>query len=248
MGIPAQEEFSRLLAAKVYPALLSDDGYCEFLFGAGIFGELPASTARSAGAQAEYVRRIAQSARNWEALSPRNQTNLAKQAEARTHLVFGELASREAVRMKAANARLIPAPLRIYRGWDSRCPATSFGPFWFEKKLLDQCLQEAGPSQQDRFAWLRNACAVCFDWSDFDRLAELCLKAGEEIPVVAAIGLPKRAYSLPNRFTKPEDLPWNKVADLRDYWRRIGTTLAGGYNQLFLPFLPKHRISILKGI
>jgi hypothetical protein len=138
----------------------------------------------------------------------------------------------------SVRARLLAGPTTLYRIADSRWTQSPPGIWWFSEKVAQRCRDEAGADPQKRLAWLRNVLAVCFNWSQFDRIERLSLHAGESIPSVIGTGLEMPHYKLAISYAEGtiERAP-------ADYWKKKGQILLGGELQTILPWIPVHRVS-----
>jgi hypothetical protein len=151
---------------------------------------------------------------------------------------------REAKSLEPDTVRAKPlfGPTLIYRVADSGSPKGQPGIWWFSEKVAQHCRDEAGPDPQKRLEWLRNVLAVCFNWSQFDRIERLALRAGEVIPSVIGIGL-----GMPHDKVEPytDRKTGQKVVSLPDdYWKNKGKSLLGGELQTVLPWIPVLRVSV----
>jgi hypothetical protein len=215
-----QADFERLIAAKIYRALLEDSVYRAFLVSAGVkLNEL-----------ADF------------SIPSSLKKNFLISAKVRAHIVVAEIERSGALQEKTVGAKLCVGPLVLYRLWDSSAPERRQGIWWFEPNVIQVCKQNTPRSPQARKEWLRAHLAISRDWSNLDRMDYISIGAKDEVPAIVGAGNPMRVYSpgaistkaSPNS-TKP--LPLAK-AKREDYWKDFGKFFPGGIRQTILPFIP----------
>ena len=204
-----ETDLARMLAAKIYPGLLTDAVYRKFLTFAGFGPAFP---------------------QDLKSVSPALRENLAKAAGMQAHIAVAEVAKSGGLEESTSCAKLISGPVTLYRFWDFGAPERRVGVWWFHRNVIDACKQHAGKPAADRLSWLREHLAVCFDWSQMDRIDTLSLTAAGELPAIEGTGAPMRVYSA-------AALPSGKVAS-PDYWANLGRYFPGGLKQIVLPFIP----------
>jgi len=204
-----ENDLERMLSAKIYPGLLTDAVYRKFLTFAGFGPSFPPDL---------------------KSVSPTLRENLAKAAKMQAHIAVQEVAKSGGLEESTCCAKLITGPVTLYRFWDSSSPERRIGVWWFHRSVIDACKQHAGRSAADRQQWLREHLAVCFDWSEMDRIDTLSLGTAGELPAIEGTGARMRAYSA-------AALPSGKVAS-KDYWANLGRYFPGGLKQIVLPFIP----------
>ena len=209
MWSQVQADLERLLAAKVYPLLLSDAVYRHFLMFAGLGpnclkgGPAPAS------------------------LRP----NFEVVAKLRAHIIVSEVEETGGLDEDCTSAKLLKGPAQLCRFWDSTAPNRREGIWWFDSGIIATCKQHAGRSVADRKEWLRCHLAVSIDWSSMNRIDLISLTPAEELPAIEGKGARKPVYS-------SAAIPQGKVLS-KDYWPSFGKYFPGGVKQTILPFIPR---------
>jgi hypothetical protein len=209
MWSQVQADLERLLAAKVYPLLLSDAVYRHFLMFAGLGpNSLDAGPAPTA-------------------LRP----NFEVVARLRAHIIVAEVEKTGGLDEDRTCAKLIRGPALLCRFWDSSAPTRRQGVWWFDSDIIEICKQNAGRSAADRKDWLRSHLAVSIDWSSMNRIDLISLTPAEELPVIEGKGARRPVYS-------SAAIPQGKVLS-KDYWPSFAKYFPGGVKQTVLPFIPR---------
>jgi hypothetical protein len=209
MWSQVQTDLERMLAARVYPLLLSDAVYRHFLMFAGL-----GPNSLEAG-PASVV------------LPP----NFEVVAKLRAHIIVSEVERTGGLDEDRTCAKLLKGPAILCRFWDSNEPKRREGIWWFDRSILDTCKQHAGRSAADRKDWLRRHLAVSIDWSSMNRIDLISLTHAEELPAIEGKGAKRPVYS-------SAALPQGKVLS-KDYWPSFGKYFPGGVKQTVLPFIPR---------
>lgn len=172
----------------------------------------------------------------------------AFEEEMRLQATFGAGRIRSARSLDPSTIRIqvLKGPSTLYRVADSKSE-DPYGIWWFTERVASRCRHEAGPNPKARADWLRNALAVCYNWSSLDLIHRLDLYPGETLPAVEGVGLPMPHYKLKVFFHKEtgqrviEELP-------PDYWQKKGRMLFGGELQIVLPWIPIQRIATIPSL
>jgi hypothetical protein len=221
MWSQVQADLEKLIAARVYPALLEDAVYRAFLVSAGA----------KLGALADY------------SIPPPLRKNFDVAAKLRAHIIVSEIEKTGALQEKSAGAKLCCGPFKLYRLWDADAPDRREGVWWFEPEVLEVCKKSTPRSPDARKQWLREHLAVSTDWSKLNRIDYISLDAKDEVPAILGAGNPMRVYS-PGAVSvqaspaSSRPLPFSKVTR-KEYWDNFGKFFPGGVRQTILPFLPR---------
>jgi hypothetical protein len=221
MWSQVQADLAKLLAARIYPALLEDAVYRSFLVFAGV--EL--------SQLGDYS-------------IPRTlRKNFDTAAKIRAHIIVTEIEKSGAVKEDTAGAKICAGPLRLYRLWDSGAPDKREGVWWFEPKVIDVCKKSTPRSPDARKKWLREHLAVSLDWSKLNRIDYISLTADDELPAIVGSGKPMPVYSPDAVSTKQsatptKPLPMAKTTP-KEYFDSFGKFFPGGVRQTILPFIPR---------
>jgi len=214
-----QSDLEKLLAARVYPALLADPFYQHFLAFAGL---LPGPT---------------------NAIPPSSQKNFSTAAKMQSHITAAEVERTGALDEQTVDAKLLRGPLDLYRFWDASAPGKRVGVWWFDRSVIDRCRRNTPRSAKARRQWFREHLAVSIDWSKMDRVDQISLSQVQEVPAIVGIGNRMRVYSIdavstkmPVTSTQP---PPMAKATLKEYWDNLGKYFPGGVEQTVLPFVPR---------
>jgi hypothetical protein len=216
-----QADFEKLIAAKIYRALLEDSVYRAFLVSSGV----------KLSALGDF------------SIPSALKKNFLLSAKVRAHIAVAEIEKSGALQEKTVGAKLCVGPLVLYRLWDSSAPERRQGIWWFEPSVIEVCKQNTPRSPEVRKEWLRAHLAISRDWSKLDRIDYISIGAKDEVPAIVGAGKAMRVYSpdaistkaAPNS-TKP--LPLAKVKR-QDYWEDFGKFFPGGIRQTILPFIPR---------
>jgi len=209
MWSQVQTDLERLLAAKVYPLLLSDAVYRHFLMFAGLEpNSLEAGPAPAA-------------------LRP----NFEVVAKLRAHIIVSEVEKTGGLDEDCTCAKLLRGPALLCRFWDSTEPKRREGVWWFDSGIIETCKEHAGRSLADRKDWLRRHLAVSIDWSSMNRIDLIALTPAEELPAIEGKGARRPVFS-------SAAIPQGKVLS-KDYWPSFGKYFPGGVTQTMLPFVPR---------
>jgi hypothetical protein len=209
MWSQVQTDLERLLAAKVYPLLLSDALYRHFLMFAGL-----GPNSLEAGPAPVALR-----------------PNFKVVAKLRAHIIVSEVEKMGALDEDCTCAKLVKGPVLLCRFWDSSAPKNREGIWWFDSGIIQTCKQHAGRSAADRKDWLRQHLAVSIDWSSMNRIDLIALTPAEELPAIEGRGAKRPVYS-------SAAIPEGKVLS-KDYWPSFGKYFPGGVKQTVLPFIPR---------
>ncbi len=144
--------------------------------------------------------------------------------------------SMEPATMKVKN---LQGPLKLFRG-ESSSGKSSLRSWWFSETVVTHCRKEAGSNPKDQLNWLRNALAVCFNWSNFDKLVFIYLKRGETIPAVTGRALAMPYYRIEPYIDRKTGEHLIKAYP-KDYWEKLGHIFSGGERQTLLPWVPTRR-------
>jgi hypothetical protein len=166
-----ETDLEKMLAARIYPGLLTDAVYRKFLTFAGFGPSFPRD------------------------LNSLQRENLAKAARMQAHIAVAEVSKSGGLVESMSCAKLLKGPLTLYRFWDSKAPERRIGVWWFYRDVIDTCKQRAGKSVGERLSWLRENLAVAFDWSAMDRIDTLSVTAADELPAIEGTGARMRVYS-----------------------------------------------------
>jgi len=210
MWAQIENDLQKILAAKIYPGLLTDSVYRKFLVFAGFGPAFPADL---------------------KSAPPALRENLAKVARIQAHIAVAEVAGSGGIEETDSCAKLITGPVTLYRFWDSNSPERRTGVWWVHRDVMDACKKHAGKSLSARQTWLREHLAVSIDWSAMDRIDTLSLTSVDELPAIEGKGNRMRVYSA-------TALPSGKAASA-DYWKNLGKYFPGGLKQIVLPFVPR---------
>ena len=209
MWSQVRTDLERLLAAKVYPLLLSDALYRHFLMLAGL-----GPNALDVGPTPVALR-----------------PNFNVVARLRAQIIVAEIESTGGLNEDCTCAKLLKGPAVLCRFWDSNAPKRREGVWWFDGRIIKTCKQHAGGSVADRKDWLRRHLAVSIDWSSMNRIDLISLTAAEELPAIEGTGARRAVYS-------STAIPEGKVLS-KDYWPSFGKYFPGGVKQTVLPFIPR---------
>jgi len=66
----------------------------------------------------------------------------------------------------------------IYRVASSEAAGSPSGIWWFTQDIWDRCQKEAGRSDSQRITWLHKHLALCYDWSECDRIVRIHTDTG----------------------------------------------------------------------
>jgi hypothetical protein len=221
MWSQVQADLEKMLAAKIYSALIEDAVYRAFLVSAGVkLSQLGDCS-----------------------VPPALRQNFRTASKIRAYIIVSEIEKTEALRENSAGAKLCQGPLELYRLWDSSAPERREGVWWFEREVIDVCKRSTPRSSEARKQWLREHLAVSLDWSKLDRIDRIFIEADGEVPAIVGLGSPKSVYSPDAISTKvssrtPQPLPIAK-ASRKDYWDNFGKVFPGGVRQTILPFIPR---------
>jgi hypothetical protein len=172
MWSQVQTDLERLLAAKVYPLLLSDAVYRHFLMFAGL-----GPNSLDAGP------------------APALRPNFEVVAKLRAHIIVSEVEKTGGLDEDCTCAKLLKGPALLCRFWDSAAPKRREGIWWFDSSIIETCKQHAGRSVADRKDWLRSHLAVSIDWSSMNRIDLISLTPAEEVPAIEGKGARRPVYS-----------------------------------------------------
>lgn len=172
MWSQVQNDLERLLAAKVYPLLLSDAIYRHFLMFAGL-----GPNSLEAGP------------------APALRPNFEVVAKLRAHIIVSEVEKTGGLDEDCTCAKLLKGPALLCRFWDSAAPKRREGIWWFDSSIIETCKQHAGRSATDRKDWLRSHLAVSIDWSSMNRIDLISLTPAEELPAIEGKGARRPVYS-----------------------------------------------------
>ncbi len=203
-----QSQLEDALATTFFPRLVNDPAYTDFL----------------------HEARVQASAASFAAGNPADLRNVAK---LRASLFANDIRSRMAVDEGTLRFRLLKG-VTLYRAASSLAKGSPGGIWWFTEDIWQKCMREAGPQPANRVHWLHKNLAVCYDWSNCDRLVKLEIHAPHEIPAVQGVGSPKTRFDSPRMFGQP--LPGINVN------ATIHGGLPGGIMQTILPFIPRLEI------
>jgi|ERR1035437_1749437 hypothetical protein len=190
-----------------------------------------------------YQQSLAKAGLGWTApavVPPAHRESFEQEMKLQAWLATTRILDARSLDPSTVRAKVLDGPLTLYRVSQSGAPAPP-GIWWFTGKIAQRCRDEAGSDRQEQLDYLRNVLAVCFNWSRFDWIQRLSLRAGESIPAVLGRGLPMpyhKADPYINRKTG------QLVIDLPpDYWKKKGEILIGGELQVVLPWIPVYRIA-----
>lgn len=209
MWSQVQTDLERMLAAKIYPLLLSDAVYRHFLMFAGL-----GPNALEAGPAPAALR-----------------PNFEVVAKLRAHIIVSEVEQTGGLDEDCTCAKLLKGPALLCRFWDSTAPKRREGIWWFDNGIIETCKQHAGRTVAERKDWLRRHLAVSIDWSSMNRIDLIALTPAEELPAIEGRGAKRSVYST-------AALPEGKVLS-KDYWPSFGKYFPGGVKQTVLPFIPR---------
>lgn len=199
-------QLENMLSTKFFPRLVGDPFYNDMLRRAGI----PLTVT------------------HFEKLTQAQRTNLRGAVVLEMGLFTRGVESKLAVEASTLQVG-IQKNVWLYRAANSAYPASRDGIWWFDEALWKKCLQ-VGPNDTDRLRWLHQALAVCYDWSQCDRIVRI--RTGDPgIPAVRAIGSAKTRLDSPRMLSQP--LPGIHVQ------ATIFGGLDGGLTQTILPFIPR---------
>lgn len=204
-----KKDLCAMLGGRIYPILLTDAVYRQFLKNAGLGPNFPPDNK----------------------IPSTNLKQFQESAELRARIVVAEIAKSGGIEPAGSSAKLLKGPLTLYRFGESRSPERREGVWWFEKQVVDMAKREAGKDADARSQWLRERLAVCMDWSAMDRIDWIELGAIDLLPAVQGIGRPQRMYSA-------AAIPSGR-AQSKDYWPNLGKSFPGGLKQTVLPFIPR---------
>ena len=108
-----ENDLEKLIAAKIYPGLLTDGVYRKFLTFAGFGPAFP---------------------RDLKSVSPAARENFMKVAKIQAHIAVAEVAKSGGLDEAASCAKLISGPVTLYRFWDSSAPERRVGVWWFHRE------------------------------------------------------------------------------------------------------------------
>ncbi len=165
----------------------------------------------------------------------------AFEEEMRKHAWYGarEIARTRSLEPSTVRVKLLTGAQTLYRVGDSTRPSST-SIWWFTERVAGRCRMEAGAQPEDRLNWLRNVLAVCYNWSKFDRLEQLQLRAGEELPAILGRGLPMPYHLVQPYIDRKTGETMVSIPD--EYWKRKGQMLFGGELQTVLPWIPTGRV------
>ena len=209
MWAQVEGEFANTLAARIYPALLADAVYRQFLALAGLGPNFPADNR----------------------VPPSTLENFHTAAKIRAHIAVAEIARSGGLDEAASCAKMLHGPVTLHRFWDSSSEDRRIGVWWFDHSVIALCKRNGGRTAAERLDWLRRHLAVSIDWSKMDRIDTIALSLNEELPAIEGTGTRQRVYS-------PTALSSGKVAG-KDYWPNTGNYFPGGIKQTVLPFIPR---------
>jgi len=172
MWSQVQSDLQEILAAKIYPLLITDAVYRHYLVSAGLpprVGEVPADLKQ----------------------------NFQMSAKIRAHIIVAEIAKMRGLQESSCCAKLITRKDAhiLYRFWDSTAPKYREGVWWFDPNVIDICKASSKCSASERREWLRKNLAVSLDWSRMDRIDVIEVPLNGEIPAIQGTGLGMRVYS-----------------------------------------------------
>lgn len=220
MWSQVEVDLEKMLAAKIYPALLEDPVYRAFLVFAGI----------KLSALGDYS--VPASLRN----------NFRTAAKIRAHIIVTEVQRSQALDEYSAGAKLCQGDLTLYRLWDGEAPQNRVGVWWFEPQVMDTCKKSTARSPNLRRQWLRDHLAVSLDWSKLNRIDRITLTGNAEMPCIVGTGKQMPVYT-PNAVstkvssTSRQGLPIAKTTPM-EYFANLGRVFPGGVRQTVLPFIP----------
>ena len=212
MWTKVQSELETALSTKFFPRLYYDKAYTEFLSEAGIRPAQDLDFAKLSAAQIADLKNV---------------------AKLRMSLFMGDLKSRMAVEGSTLQYVALKNQT-LYRAANSAAPGSPGGIWWFSEDIWKQCQREAGAADSKRIHWLHQRLAVCYDWSQCDRIVKIEMHGSSEIPAVQATGLPKTRFDSPRMFGTP--LPGITHRAM------MHGGLGGGVQQTVLPFIPRLEI------
>jgi hypothetical protein len=157
------------------------------------------------------------------------------------HLAADALRDAASLQLASARVFVLQGPATLYRLWDSASPGARAGVWWFDEDTLHRARVEAAVVKAPLLAWLRQALAVCYNFSRLDRALVLNLHAQDALPAVQAAGLAMPHYQF-KPYIRP-DTGERVIDELPlDYWQQKGKMLFGGAIQTILPWIPKTKM------
>jgi len=203
-----QSDLETALATTFFPRLVNDPAYTDFLHEAGV-----QATAK--------------------AFAAGNATNLRNVAKLRSSLFAADIRSRMAVNETSVRFLLLKN-LTLYRAASTVAKGSPGGIWWFTSDIWQKCLNESGSNPKNCTQWLHKNLAICYDWSNCDRIVKVEVDATSQIPAVQGIGSPKTRFDSPRMFNQPlPGITHNAT---------IHGGLQGGIMQTILPFIPRLEI------
>jgi hypothetical protein len=208
MWSQVQKDLENALTAKIYPTLLSDVNYRNFLTFAGLGPNFPKDNQ----------------------IPPALRSNVETNAKIQAFIIVNEVRKQEALNEKTCGQKTIVGPGEFYRFWSSRDQHRRIGTWWFEENVMRMCTAQAGKLAADRRQWLREHLAVSLDWSTMDRIDVMSLRAHDEAPTIVGLGAKQRMYS-------SSAIPQGKASS-QQYWPNYAKYFPGGVRQTVYPFVP----------
>ena len=210
MWLTVEQDLAGLLSKQVFHTLAEVPDYVAMFQEAGF---QPRESGMERGARIKVLDSLP---KDLTRAPKKIQERLMQAALARAARIRQQVESKKSLRERRAKAIVLEGPDILYRLWSTK-QGNLIRPWWFSKELL--VLAEAGRDRQQTIAWLRDRLAVSFDFGECDRMAQLNLGLGSEIPAIAAWGLPMPQYGV-----KPDEL------------------FQGEKTQYYLPFVPPRRV------
>jgi hypothetical protein len=240
-------QLAALLAREVFPSLLRNWDYEEFLHAGGLAPpyaryakqynapELPVNFAKTA---AQYARKITNSIRGLD--KPDKETFEPLRADHRLHAAV--------LKGPCAIYRMFPSWQKHEKSFFER-KSSYFGHWWFRDELLKRYLSRCRAMEAERKknpllttmtlgdclrTSLRRGLAVRVSWNRFGAARRLALDPSDRIPVILGIGNPMSFGRLGNNDAKsPSDRPKGPQGEL-----------PGGEEQIWLPWTPRRDLQL----
>ncbi len=239
-------QFASLVGREVFPSLLGNWDYEQFLHNGGLEPpyvrytkqyQAPALPPTFAKVAAEYAAKFTREIR--EGKQPRKET-------------FEPLYADHRLR-----AAVLSGPCAIYRmlpGWQKHeksffdRKSSYFGNWWFREELLKRYLSRCRALQAERKknplltqmtladclrTSLRRGLAVPVDWNAFGAARRLALEASDRIPVIAGTGKPMKFSRMGKNPTSPSEPIVGPVGEL-----------PGQEEQIWLPWTPRRDLQL----
>ena len=202
------DQLYQMYTARTYPVLLnSDPAYKACLFRSGVD---PSGV-----------------------ITERNRGRFQEEMRVQAWLGLLEIEDSKGLQPDTIRTKVLTGPQVLYRSVSKSAPRK--GIWWFSEKVVARCRKEAALKGQSNSEWLRDALAICFNWSPMDGMQRFHLHTGEEIPAVLGVGSPMPCNSL--KVDKD-----GKVKIPLDYWENQKKMLLGGEQQIVLPWIPISRV------